>query len=36
MELMKDHSSLSDTVKRARHYGSVARDALGIFVAIAP
>jgi octaprenyl-diphosphate synthase len=31
MELMTDHSSLSDTVKRARHYGSVARDALGIF-----
>jgi len=22
---------LSDTVKRARHYGAIARDALGIF-----
>jgi octaprenyl-diphosphate synthase len=31
MELMTDHSSLADTVKRARHYGAVARDALGIF-----
>ena len=31
MELMKDHSSLADTVNRARHYGAVARDALGIF-----
>ncbi len=31
MELMKQHSSLADTVNRARHYGAVARDALGIF-----
>jgi len=31
MELMKTHSSLADTVNRARHYGAVARDALGIF-----
>jgi octaprenyl-diphosphate synthase len=31
MELMKDHNSLADTVNRARHYGAVARDALGIF-----
>jgi octaprenyl-diphosphate synthase len=31
MELMKSHSSLADTVNRARHYGAVARDALGIF-----
>ena len=31
MELMKAHNSLADTVNRARHYGAVARDALGIF-----
>lgn len=31
MELMKRHNSLADTVNRARHYGAVARDALGIF-----
>jgi len=31
MELMKRHNSLTDTVNRARHYGAVARDALGIF-----
>ena len=31
MELMKRHNSLGDTVNRARHYGAVARDALGIF-----
>ena len=30
-ELMGDHKSLADTVNRARHYGAVARDALGIF-----
>lgn len=29
--LMKKHHSLLDTVKRARHYGAIARDALGIF-----
>ncbi len=29
--LMERHGSLSDTVARARHYGEVARDALGIF-----
>jgi len=31
MELMKAHNSLNDTVARARHYGAIARDALGIF-----
>ncbi|TAL01401.1 MAG: polyprenyl synthetase family protein [Rhodospirillaceae bacterium] len=31
MELMTAHNSLGDTVNRARHYGAVARDALGIF-----
>ena len=30
-ELLKKHNTLQDTVDRARHYGSVARDALGIF-----
>ncbi|MDA8231547.1 MAG: polyprenyl synthetase family protein [Magnetospirillum sp.] len=29
--LMEKHGSLADTVARARHYGSIARDALGIF-----
>ena len=29
--LMTKHHALSDTVDRARHYGAVARDALGIF-----
>ncbi len=29
--LMERHGSLRDTVERARHYGSIARDALGIF-----
>jgi octaprenyl-diphosphate synthase len=31
MELMTKHGSLTDTVQRARHYGAIARDALGIF-----
>jgi octaprenyl-diphosphate synthase len=31
IKLMKKHKALSDTVKRARHYGSIARDALAIF-----
>ncbi len=31
MELMTKHGSLVDTVQRARHYGAIARDALGIF-----
>jgi octaprenyl-diphosphate synthase len=29
--LMERHGALADTVERARHYGAVARDALGIF-----
>ena len=29
--LMRRHDALSDTVERARHYGAIARDALGIF-----
>ncbi len=29
--LMERHGSLRDTIERARHYGAVARDALGIF-----
>lgn len=29
--LMERHDALADTVKRARHYGAIARDALGIF-----
>jgi octaprenyl-diphosphate synthase len=28
---MEKHSSLRDSVERARHYGAVARDALGVF-----
>lgn len=31
ISLMEKHGSLTDTVARARHYGEVARDALGIF-----
>ena len=29
--LMEQHDALSDAVSRARHYGAIARDALGIF-----
>ncbi|MDA0998307.1 MAG: polyprenyl synthetase family protein [Proteobacteria bacterium] len=29
--LMVEHSALNDTIERARHYGAMARDALGIF-----
>ncbi len=29
--LMQRHDALADTVARARHYGAIARDALGIF-----
>lgn len=29
--LMEKHNALSDTIERARHYGAIARDALGIF-----
>jgi octaprenyl-diphosphate synthase len=28
---MRRHDSLRDTVDRARHYGAIARDALGVF-----
>ena len=31
MELLEKHSALTDTVERARHYGAIARDALGVF-----
>jgi octaprenyl-diphosphate synthase len=31
VELLQKHGALKDTIERARHYGSVARDALGIF-----
>lgn len=31
VDLMKRHGALRDTVARARHYGDMARDALGIF-----
>jgi octaprenyl-diphosphate synthase len=31
IQLMEKHGSLADTIARARHYGEVARDALGIF-----
>jgi octaprenyl-diphosphate synthase len=33
--LMKKHRALEDTVERARHYGAMARDALGLFPASA-
>ena len=29
--LMEGHGALRDTIARARHYGAIARDALGIF-----
>lgn len=29
--LMEKHDTLADTIERARHYGSIARDALAIF-----
>lgn len=31
IELMNHYDALADTVERARHYGAIARDALGIF-----
>lgn len=31
LELMGRHQTLRDSVERARHYGAVARDALGLF-----
>lgn len=30
-ELLTKHGALADTVERARHYGAIARDALGVF-----
>lgn len=30
-DLMATHGALDDTVERARHYGAIARDALGVF-----
>ncbi|PWC54312.1 polyprenyl synthetase family protein [Azospirillum sp. TSO22-1] len=30
-QLMVRHNALKDTVERARHYGAIARDALGLF-----
>ncbi len=31
--LIERHGALSDTLERARHYGAMARDALGLFPA---
>jgi octaprenyl-diphosphate synthase len=31
VDLMHEHRSLEDTIKRAQHYGSMARDALALF-----
>lgn len=31
LHLMEKHGALKDSVERARHYGSIARDSLGIF-----
>ncbi len=31
IELLSRHGALEDTVERARHYGAIARDAMGIF-----
>ena len=31
IELMGQHDALSDTIERSRHYGAIARDALGLF-----
>lgn len=31
IELLSRHNALADTVERARHYGAIARDALGLF-----
>jgi len=33
VELLVRHRALADTVERARHYGAMARDALGLFPA---
>lgn len=31
MDLLHKHNALNDTIERARHYGAMAKDALGIF-----
>lgn len=31
LHLMEKHNALEDSIERARHYGAIARDALGIF-----
>ena len=31
MRLIQEHDAIDDTVERARHYGSIAQDALAIF-----
>ncbi len=31
IKLLEKHGALDDTVERARHYGAIARDAMGIF-----
>ena len=31
MATMRRHRAIEDTIERARHYGAIARDALGIF-----
>jgi octaprenyl-diphosphate synthase len=31
IQLLEKHGALADTIERARHYGSIARDALAIF-----
>lgn len=31
LDIMRRHGTLQDSVERARHYGAIARDALGVF-----
>ncbi|WP_339717562.1 polyprenyl synthetase family protein, partial [uncultured Sneathiella sp.] len=31
LEIIRKHTALDDTIERARHYGAMAKDALGIF-----
>ncbi|MCF8466705.1 MAG: polyprenyl synthetase family protein, partial [Sneathiella sp.] len=31
LEIIRKHNALDDTIERARHYGAMAKDALGIF-----
>ena len=33
-QLMGKHSAIADSIERARHYGAIARDAMGIFEAV--